>query len=111
MASTAPLLPPRGRMIATIRRAALAAALSSALCSTGFAATPDEQRVLGSDCEDAQLQSSLPFTRSVGASGAIKGSMAGSTAAAGVPPAALLPALYAMSTQISLHSVQSDADH
>ncbi len=97
-------------MIATIRRAALAAALSSALCSTGFAATPDEERVLGSDCEDAQLQSYLPFTRSVGASGAIKGSLAESTAAAGVPPAAMLEALNAFATAIDLERDLRDGD-
>jgi len=94
-------------MIWTIRRAALAAALSaaalsSALCSTGFAATPEEERLLGSDREDAQLQSYLPFTRSIGTSGIIKGSLAESTAAAGVPPAAMLEALSAFATAIDL---------
>jgi murein DD-endopeptidase MepM/ murein hydrolase activator NlpD len=97
-------------MIATIRRAAVAAALSSALCSTGFAATPEEERLLGSDCEDAQLQSYLPFTRSIGTSDVIKGSLAESTAAAGVPPAAMLEALDAFATAIDLERDLRDGD-
>jgi murein DD-endopeptidase MepM/ murein hydrolase activator NlpD len=97
-------------MIETIRRAAIAAALSSALCSTGFAATPEEERLLGSDCEDAQLQSYLPFTRSIGTTGVIKGSLAESTAAAGVPPAAMLEALDAFATAIDLERDLRDGD-
>src|SRR5260221_10772748 len=115
MVSTAPLLPPRGRMIWTIRRAALSAALSvaalgSAVCSTGFAATPEEERVLGSDCDDAQLRSCLPSTRSLGTTGVIKGSLAESTAAAGVPPAAMLEALDAFATAIDLERDLRDGD-
>src|SRR5258708_38434391 len=115
MLSTAPLLPPRGRMIWTIRRGALSAALSvaalgSAVCSRGFAATPEEERVLGSDCDDAQLQSYLPFTRSIGTSGIVKGSLAESTAAAGVPPAAMLEALDAFATAIDLERDLRDGD-
>src|SRR5437867_1520211 len=102
-------------MIATIRRAALSAALSAAalgsvLGSTGFAAAPDEERLLGSDQEDAQLQSYLPFTRSIGTSGVIKGSLAESTAAAGVPPAAMLEALNAFATAIDLEHDLKDGD-
>jgi murein DD-endopeptidase MepM/ murein hydrolase activator NlpD len=93
-----------------VRRAALAAALSSALCSTGFAATPEEERLLGSDHEDAQLRSYLPFTRSVGTSGVIKGTLAESTAAAGVPPAAMLEALNAFATAIDLERDLRDGD-
>jgi murein DD-endopeptidase MepM/ murein hydrolase activator NlpD len=97
-------------MIWIIRQAALAAALSAALCSTGFAATPEEERVLGSDCEDAQLKSYLPFTRAIGANGVIKGSLAESTAAAGVPPAAMLDALNAFATAIDLERDLKDGD-
>ena len=93
-----------------VRRAALAAALGSALCSAGFAATPEEERLLGSDRDDAQLQSYLPFTRSIGASGVIKGSLAESTAAAGVPPAAMLEALNAFATAIDLERDLRDGD-
>jgi murein DD-endopeptidase MepM/ murein hydrolase activator NlpD len=102
-------------MIATIRRAALAtaigaAALSSALCSTGFAATPDEERLLGSDKDDAQFASYLPFSRSIGVSGVIKGSLAESTTTAGVPPAAMLEALDAFGTAIDLQRDLRDGD-
>ena len=102
-------------MTRTIRRAALSAALSAAalsapLCSTGHAATPEEERVLGSDCEDAQLKSYLPFTRSIGTSGVIKGSLAESAAAAGVPPAAMLEALNAFATAIDLERDLKDGD-
>jgi len=102
-------------MIATIRRAALAAALGtaalgSALCSTGFAASPEEERLLGSDQEDAQLANYLPFSRSIGVSGVIKGSLADSTAAAGVPPAAMLEALDAFATAIDLERDLKDGD-
>ncbi len=93
-----------------VRRAVLAAALGSALCSAGFAATPEEERLLGSDRDDAQLQSYLPFTRSIGASGVIKGSLAESTAAAGVPPAAMLEALNAFATAIDLERDLRDGD-
>jgi len=102
-------------MIATIRRAAFsatlgAAALGSALCSTSFAASPDEERLLGCGCEDAQFQGYLPFTRSVGASGIIKGSLAESTVAAGVPPAAMIEALDAFATAIDLERDVREGD-
>jgi len=102
-------------MIATIRRAALsatlgAAALGSALCSTSFAASPEEERLLGCACEDAQFQGYLPFTRSVGASGIIKGSLADSVVAAGVPPAAMIEALDAFATAIDLERDLRDGD-
>src|SRR5438309_2158481 len=115
MASTAPLLPPRGRMIATIRRAALTAALGAvalgfALGSTSFAASPDEERLLGCGCEDAQFQSYLPFTRSVGVSGILKGSLADATVAAGVPAAAMIEALDAFATAIDLERDLREGD-
>jgi len=98
-------------MTGTIRRAAIAAALcSAALCSTGLAATPEEERLLGSDSEDAQLRSYLLFTRSVGASGIVMGSLAGSTAAAGVPAAAMLEAIKAFGTAIDLERDLRDGD-
>src|SRR5258708_19531846 len=115
MVSTAPLLPPGGRRVGTIGGAPLAegrsaAPLSSALCPPGFAATPEEERRRGSDREDVQLQSYLPFTRSIGTSGIIKGSLAESTAAAGVPPAAMLEALTAFATAIDLERDLRDGD-
>ena len=54
------------------------------------------ERLLGSGDEEARAQALLPFTRSLSASGAVVGSLAESTAAAGVPAAAMLEALRAL---------------
>ena len=107
-------------MIATIRRLALfailgAAAANTALCSTGLAASPgatspEEERLLGCGCEDAQLQGYLPFSRSIGVSGTLQGSLADSTAAAGVPPAAMLEVLGAFDTAIDLERDLREGD-
>jgi murein DD-endopeptidase MepM/ murein hydrolase activator NlpD len=102
-------------MIATTRRAALsatlaAAALGFALCATSFAASPDEERLLGCGCEDTQLMGYLPFSRSIGTSGVIKGSLADSTLAAGVPAAAMIEALDAFATAIDLERDLRDGD-
>jgi murein DD-endopeptidase MepM/ murein hydrolase activator NlpD len=64
------------------------------------AATPDEIRLLGSDRDEAQYRSYMPFTRSLAASGVVHGSLAQSTAEAGVPPAAMIEALDALATAI-----------
>ena len=74
------------------------------------AATPDEIRLLGSDQEDAQYQSLMPFTRSLAASGVVQGSLADSTAEAGVPPAAMLEALEALGSAIDLKRDVHDGD-
>jgi len=58
-------------------------------------ATIAEEQMLGADDEEARAQALLPFTRSLSASGTVTGSLAGSTAAAGVPPAGMLAALRA----------------
>jgi murein DD-endopeptidase MepM/ murein hydrolase activator NlpD len=83
--------------------AALAAIfLSLGTASPGLAqsaqsaeATVSEERLLGSADEDTRAQELLPFTRSLSTSGIVAGSLAESTAAAGVPPAAMLEALRA----------------
>jgi murein DD-endopeptidase MepM/ murein hydrolase activator NlpD len=102
-------------MIAIIWRAVLsatlgAAALGSALCSTAIAASPEEERLLGCGCEDTQLLSYLPFSRSIGVNGAVKGSLAESTAAAGVSPAIMLEVLDAFATAIDLERDVRDGD-
>ena len=74
------------------------------------AATPDEIRLLGSDREDAQYQSLMPFTRSLAASGVVQGSLADSAAAAGVPPAAMVEALDALGAAIDLKRDVRDGD-
>ena len=83
-------------------KAALAAVLCSGVVSPVLAASPEETRLLGSDREEAQYQSYLPFTRVLGASGTVSGSLAESAAEAGVPPAAMVEALAALGTAIDL---------
>jgi murein DD-endopeptidase MepM/ murein hydrolase activator NlpD len=74
------------------------------------AATPDEIRLLGSDRGDAQYRSLMPFTRSLAASGVVRGSLADSTAEAGVPPAAMVEAREALGTAIDLERDVHDGD-
>lgn len=83
--------------------AALAALLSLGTVSPGIAqpaqtaeATFAEERLLGSGDEEARAQALLPFSRSLSVGGIVAGSLARSTAAAGVPPAAMLEALRAL---------------
>jgi murein DD-endopeptidase MepM/ murein hydrolase activator NlpD len=84
------------------------------LCCLGApfaaAATPEETRLLGSDQDEAQFQSYLPFTRNVAASGVVRGSLSESTAAAGVPAAAMVEALDAFATAIDLKRDLHDGD-
>ena len=74
------------------------------------AATPDEIRLLGSDQDEAQYQSYMPFTRSLAASGVVHGSLAASTAAAGVPPAAMIEAREAFAAALDLGRDVRDGD-
>ena len=74
------------------------------------AATPDEIRLLGSDRDDAQYRGYLPFTRSLAASGVVQGSLADSTAGAGVPPAAMVEALDALAAALDLKRDVRDGD-
>jgi murein DD-endopeptidase MepM/ murein hydrolase activator NlpD len=83
--------------------AALAAFVWLGAVSPGVAQTTgqisdaamEEERLLGTSDEEARAQELLPFTRSFGVGGVVAGSLAQSTAAAGVPPAAMLEALLA----------------
>lgn len=74
------------------------------------AATPDEIRLLGSDQGDVQYQSLMPFTRSLAASGVVQGSLADSTAEAGIPAAAMVEAREALATAIDLKRDVRDGD-
>ena len=74
------------------------------------ATTPDEIRLLGSDRDDAQYRGYLPFTRSLAASGVVQGSLADSTAGAGVPPAAMVEALDALAAALDLKRDVRDGD-
>jgi len=84
--------------------AALAATLYC-IVSPSHATSPSEgqaaaERLLGSDGGEAQWQSYLPFTRKLNAWGVVVGSLAISTEAAGVPPAAMIEALHALAAAI-----------
>jgi len=83
-------------------KAALAALFCSGIVSPALAVSPEEARLLGSDREEAQYQSYMPFTRVFGAIGVVSGSFAESAAEAGVPAAAMVEALAALGTTIDL---------
>ena len=83
-------------------RAALAAFLWLGAVSPGIAQSAQtaeaifaEERLLGSGDEEARAQALLPFTRSLSVSSIVAGSLAESTATAGVPASAMLEALRA----------------
>ena len=80
------------------------------LASSAFAASPEEERLLGCDCEQAQLQGYLPFTRSIGIGGTVKGSLTESAVAAGVPAEAMLDVVKALATAIDLDRDLRDGD-
>ncbi len=73
-------------------------------------ARADEVRLLGADDEGAWLQSVLPFTRQIAVGGSVAGPLEASTAAAGVPAAAMLDALRAFATSIDLARDVRDGD-
>jgi len=78
-------------------------------------ATPAERRaaeewLLGSADDDQRLRDYLPFTRETAVDGVVEGSFADSTVAAGVPAAAMLEALQALSTAIDLGRDVRDGD-
>jgi murein DD-endopeptidase MepM/ murein hydrolase activator NlpD len=87
--------------------AALLCCLAAPLCQ---AATPEEVRLLGSEREEAQFLSYLPFTRAIAASGLVQGSFGASTARAGVPAAAMVEALDAFAAAIDLERDVRDGD-
>ncbi|TMJ26989.1 MAG: M23 family metallopeptidase [Alphaproteobacteria bacterium] len=91
-------------------QAALAAVMCCVAAPLCFAATPEETRLLGSDREEAQFQSYMPFARTLAASGIVQGSLGASTEAAGVPPAAMLEALDAFGAAIDLERELRDGD-
>jgi murein DD-endopeptidase MepM/ murein hydrolase activator NlpD len=102
-------------MIKTLSSAALAVLMVSGMTSQGWGGDLAEgrvaaERLLGSDGEAVQMQSYLPFVRTFGASGVVAGSLEASTAAAGVPPAAMLEALRAFGAAIDLERDLQDGD-
>jgi murein DD-endopeptidase MepM/ murein hydrolase activator NlpD len=92
------------------RQAALAVLLCSVAAPLCFAATPEETRLLGSDQEEVQFQSYMPFNRTLAASGVVEGSLGASAEAAGVPPSAMIEALAAFASAIDLDRDLRDGD-
>jgi murein DD-endopeptidase MepM/ murein hydrolase activator NlpD len=84
--------------------------VGAALASPAFAASPEEENLLGCGCEQAQFQSYLPFTRSIGVSGTVKGSLRESAADSGVPAEAMLEVTKALATAIDLDRDLRDGD-
>jgi murein DD-endopeptidase MepM/ murein hydrolase activator NlpD len=80
------------------------------LATPVLAASPEEERLLGCGCEEAQLQSYLPFTREIGVSGIVKDGLGPSAAEAGVPPAAMVEVLKALATVTDLDRNVRDGD-
>ncbi len=81
-----------------------------AFASPVFAGAPEEERLLGCGCEQEQLQGYLPFTRSIGVSGTVKGGLLDSAAQAGVPPEAMLEVAKALATALDLDRDLRDGD-
>lgn len=95
-----------GRGIAVAGAAAL---ITCVLASAGHAAVSDwadpvaaEERLLGSADEAAQQKELLTFTRQIGDSGVITGSLVDSMVVAGVPASTSLAALQALESVIDL---------
>ncbi len=88
--------------------AGLVVALSLGLVSRAIADVPDsvDEATVAAECllgnADEEAQAYLPFTRQLSASSTVTGSLALSTAAAGVPPATMPEALRAIGTAIDL---------
>ena len=93
-----------------IPRLAALAALLTCVAAPLLAATPEETRLLGNDRDEAQFRSYLPFNRTLAASGIVQGSLARSSEAAGVPPAAMIEALNAFTAAIDLERDLRDGD-
>lgn len=88
---------------------ALAVACSSAALPA-FAASPEEERLLGCDCEDARFQEYLPFTRAVAISGRVEGGLELSAVEAGVPAVVMLEARKALAAVVNLDRDLRDGD-
>jgi murein DD-endopeptidase MepM/ murein hydrolase activator NlpD len=89
---------------------AMLAVAGVCLATPVLAASPEEERLLGCGCEEAQLQSYLPFTRAIGTSGGVSGSLAESAVQAGVPRTAVLELVKALGGTIDLDRDVHDGD-
>lgn len=90
--------------------AALAALLWGSGASSTWAASPEEERLLGCGCDDTRLREHLPFTRRYSASGLVRGSLAEAATEGGVPASAMVEALDALAAGIDLKRDLRDGD-
>lgn len=86
------------------------AAAGCLMAPSAFAASPEEQALLGCGCEDAQFADYLPFKRAIGVSGVLKGTLTESAVAAGVPAATMVEAVKALATGADLDRDLHDGD-
>jgi murein DD-endopeptidase MepM/ murein hydrolase activator NlpD len=105
------MLPNARQLIVRFLSSIAALGVAGATLAAGaFAASPEEENLLGCGCEQAQLQSYLPFTRSIGVSGTVKGSLRESATDSGVPAEAMLEVTKALATAIDLDRDLHDGD-
>jgi murein DD-endopeptidase MepM/ murein hydrolase activator NlpD len=82
-------------------------------CSAGsaaWAASIEEERLLGCGCEDARLREYLPFTRRYLASGVVRGTLAEAMIEAEIPAAAMVEPLEALAAGLDLSRELRDGD-
>lgn len=76
-----------------------------------YVARAAEEGLLGSADEAERLRELLPFTRQIAVRGGVSGSLEASTAAAGVPAAAMLEVVEAFATSLDLARDVRDGDN
>lgn len=99
-------------LAATLAVVPLVVPLSSGMAEEvrAYVARAAEEGLLGSADEAERLRDLLPFTRQIAVRGNVSGSLEASTAAAGVPAAAMLEVVEAFATSIDLARDVRDGD-
>jgi murein DD-endopeptidase MepM/ murein hydrolase activator NlpD len=97
-------------MVFRVSLASAACALVLSVAGPVFGAAPEEELLLGSDRDDQQFADLLPFTRVHSVRGVVTGSLADSTAMAGVPPAVMLEAEQALATTVDFNRELRNGD-
>jgi len=94
----------RPLLAATLAVVPLVVPLSSGKAeeARAYVARAAEEGLLGSADEAERLRELLPFTRQIAVRGSVSGALETSTAAAGVPAAAMLEVVEAFATSIDL---------
>lgn len=90
--------------------ASAACALVLSVACPVLGAAPEEELLLGSDRDEQQFADLLPFTRVIAVRGIVTGTLADSTAMAGVPPAVMLEAEQALATTVDFNRELRNGD-